>query len=263
MIDKSDYLEPCCPLSNPNDTRERIDVRRVMIRLDEFFAKNDLVGAGEHLCYWLDEAVSLGDCSGELSLLNELTGYYRKTLDCERALAVIDRALDLVDRLEQGSTASGATILLNCATTLKTFGQAERALPLYARAEQVYAATLDKNDPRFAALYNNRALSYADVGRLDEAEMSYFSALEVLEKSGLDAAVTYVNLAELYAICGREAEISECMFKALDILLDEKIPHDGHYAFVLEKCAPAFRCFGYTEVADELKHTAEDIYARS
>ncbi len=263
MIHESDYKEPRCPLSDPNEVKERIPVRRIIERLDKHFAANDLDGAGELLRHWLGEAVSLGDLFGELSILNELTGHYRKTLDRDRALTVIDRALILVDELGQGSTPSGATILLNCATTLKTFGQAERALLLYERAESVYRSSLDVNDARFAALYNNRALSLSDLGRFDEAEASYNAALAVLKNVGLDAAVTYVNLAELYDAWGKTERISECLFRALDLLFDEKIPHDGYYAFVLEKCAPAFRDFGYTEVADELKRTSEEIYARA
>ncbi len=261
MIDEFDYKEPRCPLSNPNDTQERIPVRRVIERVDACFAQNDLDGAGDLLLHWLDEAVSLGDRSGELSMLNELTGYYRKTLERDAALRVIDRALDLVDELGQGNVASGATILLNCATTLKAFGWAARALPLYDRAESVYHSMLGENDPRMAALYNNRALSLIDLGRLDEAEASYRAALNILGRFGLDAAITYVNLAELYAAQGRRERVAECMFSALDNLLDEKIPHGGYYAYVLQKCAPAFLELGYTEVADELKRLSEEAYA--
>lgn len=242
-------------------TDRKFPVKQMIAELDALFARNDLDVAGELLERSLNEAISLRDPSGELSILNELTGYYRKRLDRVRALEVIDRALFLVDELGQGNKPSGATVLLNCATTLKTFGKADRALPLYSRAEEIYRATLEKNDPRFAALYNNRALSLCDLGRYREAEESYLSALEVLSDSGLDAAITHVNLAELYLAAGREGEIGERMTRALDILLDPEIPHDGYYAFVLEKCAPAFRGLGYVEVADELKRVSEDIYA--
>ncbi len=263
MIDEFDYKEPRCPLSNPNDTKERIPVRRIIERLDAHFAAKDLDGAGELLRHWSQEAEALGDLSGELSMLSELTGYYRKTLDRERAMEVIERALALVDELGQGDTVSGATVMLNCATTLKTFGQAERALTLYDKVESVYMSTLEKDDPRIAALCNNRALSLSDVGRLDEAEASYRRALDVLEHFGLDAAITYVNLAELYDAQGKAELVEECLFFALDLLLYENIPRDGYCAFVLEKCAPSFRELGYTEVADELSRISEEIYARS
>ena len=244
-------------------TDRRFQVKRMIAELDALFAKNDLDGAGELLERSLDEARGLGDLSGELSVLNELTGYYRKRLDRDRALEVIDRAIFLVDELCQGDKPSGATVLLNSATTLKTFGKAEEALPLYERAEEIYRSTIEKNDPRFAALYNNRALSLCDLGRYGEAEESYFAALEVLSDSGLDAAITHVNLAEMYLASGREGEIGERMTRALDILLDTNIVRDGYYAFVLEKCAPAFRGLGYVEVADELRRISEEIYAGS
>ena len=41
------------------------------------------------------------------------------------------------------------------------------------------------------------------------------------------------------------------------------IPRDGYYAFVCEKCAPAFDYYGYFADAEEAAKKAESIYERA
>lgn len=45
---------------------------------DEYYNKNDLAGAKRRLEYWEKEANALNDFNGELSVINELLGLYRK-----------------------------------------------------------------------------------------------------------------------------------------------------------------------------------------
>ena len=40
----------------------------------------------------------------------------------------------------------------------------------------------------------------------------------------------------------------------------EGIPRDGYYAFVCEKCAPAFEYYGWFLDAERLKQEAKRIY---
>ena len=51
--------------------------------------------------------------------------------------------------------------------------------------------------------------------------------------------------------------------EAYGLLNAEDIPRDGYYAFVCEKCAPAFSYYGYFLAAEELKQRAEEIYERN
>ncbi len=274
MIDKFDYAEPACPLCDGKDfyypdanaPTGRIPVSRILDKVDSLFGKNDYAEAGRLLCYWRDEAIALGDKQGELSMESELTGYYRKVGEREMGLCSVSRALALVDELAQGDMAAGATVLVNCATAYKAFGMAEAALPLYLRAEEVYQNTLSPNDERFGGLYNNMALTLAGLGRLRDAEEAFFMALSVMENvpnGESESAITCINLAHLYEKLGEDDMIEGCMQKALTLLQSETLPHDGAYAFVLEKCAPSFGHFGDAETAARLRQEAEDIYARA
>ncbi len=244
----------------------RIPVARILDKADSLFGRNDYIAAGKLLLYWKAEAITLGDLHGELTMESELVGYYRKQNDRQAGLAACERALELVDALEQCEMASGATVFINCATAYQSFGMAEEALPLYRRAEAVYQKVLKAGDARFGGLYNNMALALVALGKWEEAEKAYQAALSVMAQAPrgeAECAITCINLAYLYEHIGTEAQVRGCMDRAYALLQSENLPHDGYYAFVLEKCAPAFRDFGDNAAYEQLKKEAERIYART
>ncbi len=274
MIDEFDYAEPSCPLCNGKDfyypqkdsPLGSIPIDRILAKADALFDKNDVRGAGRLLEYWKEEAVTLRDLRGELAMQSELVGYYRKQNERDKGLASIERALALTEYLQQDAFASGATVWINCATAYKAFGMAEQALPLYLRAEAIYQSTLEKGDARFGGLYNNMALTLADLGKSEEAERAYFSALSIMQEVAggeAECAITYLNLAHLYDTFGQSEKIADCVKKAYDFLHAPQLPHDGYYAFVLEKCAPSFGYFGDVGAYEEFKKEYESIYART
>ncbi len=272
MLDEFDYKEPACPLCDGKDfyypqkdaPLGHIPVDRIISKVDSLFDRNDYVEAGRLLEYWENEAKALRDKRGELAMESELIGYYRKQNNKEKGLVAVKRAIELVEELNQGDMASGATIFINCATAYKAFGMAEESLPLYIRAEEIYKKVMGENDSRFGGLYNNMALALADLGRFEDAERSYFKALAVMEKAPRgesECAITYINLAHMYDDFGCAEKIKDCMDKAYSLLKSENLTHDGYYAFVIEKCAPSFAYFGNKEVCEQLKKEASDIYA--
>ncbi len=274
MIDKFDYLEPACPLSGGKEfyypqkdaPLGRIPVARILDKVDSLFGKNNYLEAGRVLVYWKNEAIALRDQQGQLTMESELVGYYRKQNEKEKALACAQSALSLVEELEQGALASGATVFINCATAYQAFGMSREAMPLYRRAEQIYEQVLPAGDARFGGLYNNMALALVSLGQFQQAEEAYRRALAVMENidgGQADAAITYVNLAYLYEQLSQPEKSGDSMQKAYALLQSEKLAQDGYYAFVLEKCAPAFRHFGDEAAYMQLKHRSEEIYARA
>lgn len=274
MLNEEDYKEPACALCggkefyNPelSSAKGRIPVKRIIEKADEFYNKNDLSGAKRLLEFWQKEALSLGDENGELSVVDELLGLYRKNGEKDAAFNAINRAFELLDALKLKDTASGATIMLNAATTMKAFGKAKEAIPVYRDALKIYNARLEKGDVRFGGFYNNYALALADAGEFSAAEDCYLKAVAVMEKAENgkpDAAITYVNLAHLYD--GRESreKITDCLFKAHTLLSDEENVKNGYFAYVLSKCAPSFKYFGYAKLADDMEKEAKEIYERS
>lgn len=246
----------------------RVPIGRVIEKLDATLAGNDLAGAERLIEYWIAEAVTLGDLSGELSLVNEMLGLSRRLGNAEKAKTAIDRALALIDLTGMGSSVSGATVLLNAATTEKAFGAPERAVPLYEKTAEIYKAEkLDEHDAKYAALYNNYATTLADLARFDEAETLYKKALALTReaKNFPDCAVTYVNMAHLYEAWENieSPKIAECLAHAEHLLLEQCAERNSYFAFVAEKCAPAFDYFGHFFVAGQLREISREIYERS
>lgn len=246
----------------------RINVNSVISKLDGYFSKNDMVGAGRLLEYWQGEAVSLRDKRGELSIVNEMLGFYRKMLDKEKGLASVSRSIELVALLGISEEVSGATVLLNAATTLKAFGEAERAVGIYADVLSVYSEKLDAGDARLGGFYNNYALALTDLGRYEDAHDCYEKALGIMKNAEggiIDCAATYVNMAHLFeAWHGAECEdIEKNILNALEIINGEDAPRDSYYAFVLSKCAPSFEYFGFFADAHEMKERSDKIYERA
>lgn len=270
MIGKEDLkydMQPCCDGNVDNRNKgKRIDVRRIIEKLDSLFDKNDLPAAGRLLEYWKSEAKMCGDLSGELSIVSEMIGYYRKTLEKEKALNAVSRACELISALKNENTVSAATVYLNAATTLKAFGKADEAMPLYEKTYNIYKENLDGSDPRFGGFYNNVGLALTDIGEKESAEKAYKAAISVmLQKDGgkAEAAITYVNLAHLYEADGKTADIENALDTAAALLESSDLSRNGYYAFVLSKCAPSMRYFGREETAEKMERLVKEIYERS
>ncbi len=249
---------------DPDKPLGHIPVSRVIEKLDECFSRNDMADAGRLLDYWRKEAVSLRDTRGELTVVSEQIGYFRKTAEKEKALEAVSRAVELIGCSPEN--VSDGTILLNAATTLKAFGKAEEALPLYGQTFALYEKFLTNDDVLFAGYYNNYGLALSDMERYAEAEDAYQKALSIVlnkEDSRLDGAVTYLNMAHMYPYWDEKCaqDIKDCLQKAQEILEDPKNTRNGYYAFVLSKCAPSFREFGKAETAEKMEKLSEEIYA--
>lgn len=240
---------------------------RVLHKLDEYFARNDTAAAGRHLDYWYEEALAEGNRRALFTLTNELIGFHRKQGNREQALEYSRKIIALCRELELEDTVSGATAFINAATACKAFGHAEEALPLFRKAKEIYEARLEEDDPRLSGLYNNMGLALADAGSFEEAKQLYGKALMLTfneEERKPDAAVTCLNMADAAeqekGYAAAKTEIAELLQRARNLLDSRRDSKDSYYAFVCEKCAPAFRYYGDAAYADELKERSGKIY---
>ena len=260
-----------CPFDNSTytgipdagKTSLALNVPELIKQFDELYAKNDYSSAEMLISAALEQAVTAGDWRSQLSLVSEQLGLFRKTGEEEKANNAVNEAQRLIEEHSMGRTVSGATVLLNAATTMKCFGNAAGSLPLFEHVLTVYSENIDPYDYRFAGLYNNMALSYEDTGRFEKAE-TYFKmalgVLETLEDTDNDIAVTWCNLAELYYSQDCEDErVSECMENAGEKLLAPELKHDAYFAFTADKCLPLFDSFGFFYYASSLRKILEDL----
>ena len=272
-MEVTDYTDPQCPFcvdQFKSDVVKPIDVQRVIARLDEYLAQNDYAAAERHLKYWEEEARQGNDRRGEFSLAEELMGLYRKLGRREEAISYAEKAVHYIDLIDLGGTVSAATAMLNAATVYKAFGQAERGIPLFEKAQAIYEEKLPAEDSRLAGLYNNFALALVDLKRFEEARALYQKALVIIgatEGGEPEQAITELNLASLaeaqYGLEAAEKEIEEHLDRAEKLLKKEGLVKNGNYAFVAEKCAPVFGYYGWFGVEAELKAEAERIYGEN
>lgn len=247
-----------------NESYKVIPLTRIFDKLDDLFSRNDLLAVGKLLDYWESEALKIGDLRGLLEILNEKIGYYRRTLEKDKAMAAIGDAFDLIENKKIGDSVSIATIYLNGATTLKAFGAADKAMPYYEKAKAIYELHLDPNDYRMAAFYNNVSAAYKDLGDYAQAEAACYKAISVLESKGGylgEIAVTQINIAHIYYEQDPfDERIYEVMDSAWELLKSPKNTPDGNFAFICSKCYPSFEFFGYFERGAELKALSERLY---
>lgn len=270
-----DSIEPACcfdstaytgtPDAEP--TGQRMNVPAMIRQLDQLIHAGQAGKAQHFLEKKRQEARELGDWRAELTILNEMMGQYRFGNKREEGLAAIRDGLELIRAHHLGHTVSGATVLLNAATTMKHFGQAKASLPVFEHVCRVYADNLDPTDYRFGGLYNNMALSCADTGDYAGAERYYKLALDVLsrgENQDNDMAVTCCSLAELY---DRQDPLDErigtCMEQAWAHLNAPGLKHDGYHALTIGKCLGCFDYFGYFLYVKELKERLGSIRDRT
>ena len=268
-----EYLEPDCPLcDNPAGAQpygRPVPQQRILAKLDDYMSRRDYAGAERHLLYWLKEAEQGRDRRGELLVLNELVGHYRKTGSRENALPFAERAIALLKDMDFESSISAGTTYVNAATAFSAFGENHRALVLFEKARALYESSPHTRAHLLGGLYNNMALVLKALERYEEAFTLFEKAMTAMaEVPGgvLEQAVTCLNMADTVAardgLEEGEERIAQLLERAEALLRDDSAPHDGYYAFVCEKCAPCFRYYGWFAVADELEQEAQVIYER-
>lgn len=137
----------------------------------------------------------------QLSVLNELMGFYRSIGEHAKNKPIIDNALDLARKMDLAGSEAGTTTLINAATSLRAAGSYERATEIYSQAIKESSKTLKPNDRKLAALHNNLSMLYSETGNTSEAINELNIALEILQKSSIDPstdidiAATHTNLA--------------------------------------------------------------------
>lgn len=137
----------------------------------------------------------------QLSVLNELMGFYRSRGEHAKNQPIINRALNIANEMQLSGTEAGTTTLINAATSLRAAGDYDRAEEIYSQALKESSKTLKPNDRKLAALHNNLSMLYSETGNTSEAINELNIALEILQKSSIDPstdidiAATHTNLA--------------------------------------------------------------------
>lgn len=242
-----------------------MDIHAFFFNLDKLYAAGEREGVESFLRLSLEEA-RREDGPGEISVLNELMGFYRNTGRMGEALSRAEEALLKTRALGLTENAAWGTTLLNAATAYEAAGKRERALELYREAGEIYREYLPPGDSRLAALYNNLSGLYGKQGNPAAAAETLLRALDIItprEERSVEEAIMRVNLANMYAGMGRDGEAREELGTAVSIYQERQGPEgkkDPHYAAALAALALCGRREGrYSEAAGLYEEALEEI----
>ncbi|MBR4515061.1 MAG: DUF4125 family protein [Lachnospiraceae bacterium] len=187
-----------------------MDINKVLMEYDNMYGVYSLDEIDEFLENKVEEALTEGDGSSALTLMNEMLGLCRDTGKKEKGLHYCELTKRMLDKLNLAGTTEYATALLNVASTQRAFGEYKASMLCYRETESIYRANLSDGDFAFSGLYNNWSLLYQEMGDLDSAVTLLKKALEVVDAfpdARIEQATTRTNLAmTLISICRREQE---------------------------------------------------------
>lgn len=170
--------------------------------LDEMFANHASADAIEsYLLNKLAESQEANAQALQLSVLNELMGFYRSRGEYAKNQPIINHALNLANEMQLAGSEAGTTTLINAATSLRAAGNYDRAEKIYTQALSESATTLGAKNRKLAALHNNLSMLYSETGRTHDAIEELNQALEILQNTitdperDIDIAATHTNLA--------------------------------------------------------------------
>ena len=159
-------------------------------------------------------------------------------------LLYCNQILSFMKMCKLEGTVPYATTLLNVATANRAAGRLAEAMEYYKGVESIYEGNLEKDDYRYAGLFNNMSLVYEAGREYGMASELLEKALPIIKKLGsqgrIELATTYTNLAACFLkwseesgeSSGRLKQAEEYAKKAEEIFKQDG-EKDYHYGALL------------------------------
>ena len=210
----------------------------------------------------------------QLSILNELMGFYRSRGEHAKNQPIIDNALDLAKKMNLAGTEAGTTTLINAATSLRAAGDYDRAEKIYTQALNESAATLGAKNRKLAALHNNLSMLYSETGRTSEAIEELNQALEILKNTStdpdhdIDIAATHTNIAlAMLQECSKPSESTNSKSDSLNAAFEHASTSIRMYIAGNNENQPhyasALACFAQVQCARGEYTQAAESYSKA
>lgn len=180
------------------------DPQRFLSGLDAIYSRHEGASKAEpYMTQALEQAAEDGDEPGQLTVINELMGFYRSQSRHEDNIRLAHASLDLALHMGLEGTAQWLAVLINAATAMRAAGHYDESLELYEQALSA-STTVPDADPRdIAALHNNLSMLYSETGNLGNALEELRKALDMITLASpdpandIDIATTKTNIALL------------------------------------------------------------------
>lgn len=240
-----------------------MSIDEIFAKLDDLFAQNAIGQVEPFLLSCLNQAQEEKEFGVYISVGNELIGFYRSTSQFEKAFAVSEDVLLLLEELQLEETEHFATTLLNAATAYRAAGRMEDALRDYTRALKIYEEKLPPEDYRFAGLYNNISLMLESMNENEKAAVFLERAIDIVKKQGdarMELATSKTNLALIYFKLEKNEEAEALLEEAISIFSENGENTDAHYSAALAGMGEAyFRMGRLTKALDYYEQSLQEV----
>lgn len=214
-----------------------MDIQEIFQHSDALFQQ----GRSKEAVRWLEEQVQQArkteEWGAELSMINELMGYYRSISKLDTAWEYAFRAEELVNKHGLTYTVEGMTTCFNVANVYRASGKTEEALKQYTLVENTYRQLGIKKDYRLGGLFNNMSVALLELGKLEEAVKYGEKAIQVLKEipgAEDECATVYGNLAgAMLNGSSPDMEKAEKYTDSAIQLFEEKCENSPHYPAAL------------------------------
>lgn len=216
-----------------------MDSKAFIKKLDSLFSNKQREKVEPFLLESLKQAREEGDDATELTILNEMIGFYRDAGLVEKDMQAVDDCKALLEKMGLEGTIEYATSMQNIANAYRAAGKFEDALAAFDQVFEIYDEKLDPIDYNMASLHNNVALLYQEMDNFEKSVGHLKKALTIIEQvddAKYELATTYANLGASLLRIGEAGEAEKALESALEIFEKDEVKN-FHYSAALSALA--------------------------
>lgn len=213
-----------------------MDIQKVIEGLDALYVNRETEKVEDYLSFHLEQALNEKDAGSAIAIINELIGYYRDTSQYDKLEAYCGKLLPFMEKAGLKDTIHYGTSCLNIANAYRASGKLENSLAHYKQVFEIYDKVIEKNDIRYASLYNNLSLLYQEMGQFDKAVQALLFALPIVKEypdAAVELGVTYSNLAASYVKINELDKAVQAVQDAKHVFVSNGLTKDYHYTAAL------------------------------
>jgi len=240
----------------------KININRVIDKLDIYLNNNDFDNAVKHLDYWYIESINNTDYESKKSILNEYIGLSRRINNKDLGISKIKELLSIIENND--NTINKAIYFTNIATTYSFFNEKELSNIYYKKSLDIYNLLNINDTYDYASLLNNYGTLLNDLKEYEKSIEYTKKSIDILDKLSIhndDIALSYINLAHtLYEYKEDEIDLIEnYLDKSWEYISSPTIKHDLKYIYTLNKIIPSYKYFKRDLEAKSLEEVIKDI----
>lgn len=216
-----------------------MDSKAFIEKLDSLFSNKHREKVEPFLLESLKQARAEGDDATELTILNEMIGFYRDAGLVEKDMHAVDDCKALLEKMELEGTIEYATSMQNIANAYRAAGKFDDALAAFDQVFEIYDEKLEPIDYNMASLHNNVALLYQEMDNFEKSVGHLKKALAIIEQvddAKYELATTYANLGTSLLRIGEAEEAEKALESALEIFEKDEVKN-FHYSAALSALA--------------------------